>query len=223
MNTTSFLDQLLKSGRALLELGGLAKGGESQPGLSGDLGRGALMGGALGLLLGSKRVRKLGGNLIAYGGMAALGAVAYRAYAEWQRNNTGQAAAGTSPHQAGGQITALESETHNRAVLKALVAAAKSDGHVDDRERELIEAEITRLNSSPELAAWLGQELRRPLDPTDVASAATSPELAAEMYFASLLVTDDQSPMERIYLDELARQLNFDAGLKAQLEIRARE
>lgn len=223
MNTTSFLDQLFKSGRSLLEPGGLTKGGGSQPGLSGDLGRGALMGGALGLLLGSKRVRKLGGNLIAYGGMAALGAVAYRAYTEWQRNNTGQPAAGTSPHQAGGQITALETETHSRAVLKALVAAAKSDGHVEDRERELIETEITRLNGSPELEVWLDQELRRPLDPADVASAATSPELAVEMYLASLLVTDDQSPMERMYLDELARQLNLDAELKVQLETRARE
>jgi uncharacterized membrane protein YebE (DUF533 family) len=223
MNTTSFLDQLLKSGRSLLEPGGLAKGSGSLPGISGDLGRGALMGGALGLLLGSKRVRKLGGSLLAYGGMAALGAVAYRAYAEWKRNNTDQPAAGTPSHQTGDQIIALESETHSRAVLKALVAAAKSDGHIETRERELIEAEIKRLDSDAELEAWLDQELRRPLDPADVASAATSHELAAEMYLASLLVTDDQSPMERMYLDELARQLKLDAGLKAQLETRARE
>lgn len=225
MNTTSLLDQLLKSGRSLLDSAGTAaKGGAGGlPGaLSGDLGRGALMGGALGLLLGSKRVRKLGGNVLAYGGMAALGAVAYRAFAEWQRNKAGQTAAATPAAFAGGQLSAAENETHSRAMLKALVAAAKADGHIDDRERELVEAEIARLDHDPALRAWLDQELRRPLDPAEVARAATGPEIAAEMYLASLLVADDQSPMERMYLDELARQLGLDPDLKARLEAGAR-
>lgn len=250
MNTTSLLDQLLKSGRSLLDsasngqkgtragygngygngsgngLGTGAGGALSDVlkstlgGLNSDHGKGALMGGALGLLLGSKRARKLGGNVLAYGGMAALGAVAYRAYADWQRGRTGQPTADvTAPQSA--RLSATESETRSRAVLKALVAAAKSDGHIEDRERELIEVEIASIDNDPELRAWLDQELRRPLDPTDVARAATSPELAAEMYLASVLVADDQSPMERMYLDELARQLNIDAGLKAQLEASA--
>lgn len=240
MNTTSLLDQLLKNGRSLLDGAGSATAG-GQPrtpggtggglgdvlkgalgGLSSDLGKGALMGGALGLLLGNKRVRKMGGSALAYGGMAALGAVAYRAYADWQRNNASQPAPDIS-HSAAGQLSPVESETHSRAVLKALVAAAKSDGHIEDRERELIEAEIASIDKDPELRAWLDQELRSPLDPADVARAATTPELAAEMYLASVLVADDQSPMERMYLDELARQLKIDAGLKAQLEASARQ
>lgn len=226
MNTTSLLDQLLKSGRSLLDSAGSAKGGAAgglSGALTGDLGRGALMGGALGLLLGSKRVRKLGGNVLAYGGMAALGAVAYRAFAEWQRNKTGQTAAAAPAAFAGGQLSAAENETHSRAMLKALVAAAKADGHIDDRERELIEAEIARLDGDPALRTWLDQELRRPLDPAEVARAAATPAIAAEMYLASLLVADDQSPMERMYLDELARQLQIDPDLKARLEAGARE
>lgn len=225
MNTNSLLDQLLKSGRSLLDAAGSAKGGAAgglSGALSGDLGRGALMGGALGLLLGSKRVRKLGGNVLAYGGMAALGAVAYRAFAEWQRNQAGQAAAAAPAAFAGEQLSATENQVHSRAMLKALVAAAKADGHIDDRERELIEAEIARLDSDPALRAWLDQELRRPLDPAEVARAATTPAIAAEMYLASLLLADDQSPMERLYLDELARQLGIDADLKTRLEAGAR-
>jgi len=108
-------------------------------------------------------------------------------------------------------------------VLKALVAAAKSDGHIEDRERDLIEAEIAGIDNDPALRDWLEQELRRPLDPAEVARVATTPEIAAEMYLASLLVTDDKSPMERMYLDELARQLGLDAGLKAQLESSAQQ
>lgn len=225
MNTNSLLDQLLKSGRSLLDSAGSAKGGAAgglSGALSGDLGRGALMGGALGLLLGSKRVRKLGGNALAYGGMAALGAVAYRAFAEWQRNQAGQTTVVAPAAFAGERLSAAENETHSQAMLKALVAAAKADGHIDDRERELIEAEIARLDGDPALRAWLDVELRRPLDPAEVARAATTPAIAAEMYLASLLVADDQSPMERLYLDELARQLALDAELKARLEADAR-
>lgn len=235
MNTTSLLDQLLKSGRALLDSAGSAPDGGRKPGapgglgdvmkgalggLNSDLGRGALMGGALGLLLGNKRISKIGGNLLAYGGMAALGAVAYRTYNEWQRSNASVSSATPAPAT---QAPALEDETHSRAVLKALVAAAKSDGHIEDRERELIESEIASIDNDPELRAWLDQELRRPLDPAEVARAATTPEIAAEMYLASLLVADDQSPMERMYLDELARHLKLDAELKAQLETSARQ
>ena len=53
--------------------------------LSGFTG-GALTGGALGLLLGNKKFRKIGGKVAAYGGVAALGVVAYNAYNEWQKN-----------------------------------------------------------------------------------------------------------------------------------------
>jgi uncharacterized membrane protein YebE (DUF533 family) len=45
--------------------------------------------------------------------------------------------------------------------------------------------------------------------------------MAAEMYLASLLVADETTTMERLYLDELARQLKLPEGLKAQLEAQA--
>ena len=97
-----------------------------------------------------------------------------------------------------------------------------ADGHIDDRERELIETEMARLDSDPELHAWLDRELRRPLDPAEVAHAARTPEMAAEMYLASLLIADDQSFMERTYLDELARQLGIDDDLKSRLALSVR-
>jgi uncharacterized membrane protein YebE (DUF533 family) len=45
--------------------------------------------------------------------------------------------------------------------------------------------------------------------------------MAAEVYLASLLVIDETSPMERAYLDELARQLKLAPELKASLQARA--
>ena len=64
-------------------------------------------------------------------------------------------------------------------------------------------------------------ELRRPVDPAEVARLATTPELAAEIYLASVVVVDETTTMERAYLDALARELRLDAGLRADLEARA--
>jgi uncharacterized membrane protein YebE (DUF533 family) len=102
MNTRGLLDQLLKSGQDLLQ----QKSGSSSAGGLGDLlgsvtgagqggsgdlstllkgaGGGALATAALGLLLGNKIARKLGSKAITYGGLAALGVIAYKAYGNWQ-------------------------------------------------------------------------------------------------------------------------------------------
>ncbi|MNJ60950.1 Inner membrane protein YebE [compost metagenome] len=103
------------------------------------------------------------------------------------------------------------------------MAAAKADGHVDEREKALIEGEFVKLDNDHELQQWLHAELNRPLDPADVARAATTPEMAAEMYIASVMLVDEEHFMERAYLDELAKQLKLDPALKAELEKQVRQ
>jgi uncharacterized membrane protein YebE (DUF533 family) len=179
-------------------------------------------GGALGLLLGTRRGRSMGGSLLKYGGVAALGALAYKMYQEHQAQQGKPAPA--TPGAAAPTFEALPApaqEQHARAMLKAMIAAAKSDGHLDERERGLVQGELTRLQADAETRRWVEAELARPIDPAEVASAAQGPEMAAEMYLASLLVVDDRSTMERAYLDALARELRLDEGLKAQLEAKA--
>ena len=61
--------------------GGGSLGGFSMPG--GSLG-GFAAGGLLGVLLGQKKIRNMAGGLLGYGGAAALGALAHRAYQNWQ-------------------------------------------------------------------------------------------------------------------------------------------
>ncbi len=213
MKIQGFLDQLLKTAQQSAgDLGNVAgvKSGA-------DFGKGALAGGALGLLLGNRKARKMGGKVAVYGGLAAVGMLAYKAYGDYKKQQGVATTAGTMP-QPLHTLPAPEVESHSQAILKALIAAAKADGHVDDREREVIEGEFSRIGADPEVRQWLQAELSKPLDPAEVASAATSPELAAEMYIASLIAADDQNFMERAYLDELARQLKLDDGLKAKLE-----
>ena len=238
MNTTNLLNQLLKAGTDLLQnKGGTQQSGNwpqsnntQQPtnnsplgGLAGLLsgkGGAALAGGALGLLLGSKQGRKMGGKVLTYGGLAALGAIAYKAYGNWQAQNHATTAAGP---QTIDRIPPAQAERHSRAILIALIAAAKADGHVDERERQLIDGEIAKLTQDHELNTWIEQELKKPLDPTVIAAVATTPEMAAEMYLASILVIDEENFMERAYLQELAKQLHLAPELQAELSNQAKQ
>ncbi len=226
MNTRGLLDQLLKSGQQLLEKqAGGTKTGAGAGGLGGLLsgaGGGLLGGGALGVLLGSKKARKFGGKALTYGGLAALGVLAYKAYGNWQAQQANQQTPTPEP-QTVDRVPAAQVEQHSQAVLRALVAAAKADGHVDERERALIEGEFTRLDGDREVQQWLHAELDKPLDPAEVARAAQTPEIAAEMYLASVMMVDQENYMERAYLDELARQLGLAQGLREELEKQARQ
>lgn len=251
MSAQSLLEQLLKSGLSMVQSGTGSGPGASVPAATGarppsapgttggkpgfDWGTfagGAASGGALALLLGSRRGRGYAGKAIKVGSVAALGALAFKAYTSWQEqqrlaaagSGSGQAqpaAVPAAPPRTVDLLPAPEVELHSRAMLTAMVAAAKSDGHLDERERGLLESELQRLEGDDGLRRWLESEIRKPLDPADVARAAATPELAAEMYLASLLVADETTTMERLYLDELARQLKLPEGLKAQLEAQA--
>lgn len=234
MKTQGFLDQLLKTAQQSLGSSGggleqLLGGGKSSPPaqqhqapsdkkslLNADFGKGALAGGALAMLLGHRKARKMGGKLALYGGVAAVGVLAYKAYGDWKKQQGGPQA--SVPPRTVDALPPPEAEAHSQAILRALVAAAKADGHIDAREREVIEGEFSRVGADTELRGWLTAELEKPLDPAEVARAATSPEVASEMYLASLLAVDEQNFMERAYLDELARQLNLAPDLKSKLE-----
>ena len=187
----------------------------------GGAGGGAAAAGAIGMLLGSKRGRRMGGGLISHGGAAALGVLAYRAYNEWQARQGG--AAPTGEPRTLDRVSGSDAEAQSRAVLKAVVAAAKADGHIDEHERDAIDAEFEKLSSDPEARRWLSQELSKPLDPAEVASEADSNVVASEMYLASRLVVDTENFMERSYLDELARCMKLDKDLQASLDRQAEE
>lgn len=222
MSARQLLDQLLQSGRGLIQPTegsppSLLQGNGNA--LLAGLGGGALGAGALSLLLGSKKTRKVGKKVAMYGGMAALGALAFRAYGQWQEAQARQqqAPAPAAPRTLD-RLPAPEAEIHSNAILVAMIGAAKADGHIGTEERALLEQELTRLSGDHADRTWLEAELASPVDPAAVARAASTPEMAAEMYLASVLVIDEESFMERAYLDELARQLKLEPSLQQQLE-----
>lgn len=222
MSMQSLLDQILRS----------ANGGPGKTDL-GKYATGAVAGGALALLLGSKRGRGLGGTALKYGSAAALGALAWNVYREWQAKQGGAATPNPTPNPSPAspaapaapasfaQLPAPAQEDHSWAMLQAMISAARADGHMDERERSLVEAELHRLEADPALRARVDAELRRPVDPAEVAARADTPEKAAELYLASVIVCDSTSTMERAYLDALAAALQLPPTLKSELERRA--
>ncbi|MHC8407133.1 tellurite resistance TerB family protein [Pseudomonas sp. TMB3-21] len=237
MNTSDLLEQLLRGGQGtsaqrgagnaaapggLDGLGGLGGllgsllGGGARSG-TGAGGLGGMLGGVLGG--GSATGRSRSGGGANYAALASLGMMAFKAYQAWQRNQA------TAPQETPRTVDLLsgpEVEQHSHAILRALIAAAKADGHIDDAEQQMISAEIRRHTDDPQLQQWLDAEVARPLDVADVARAATDPAMAAEMFLASVMLVGDQQDTERNYLDELAAALKIDPQLQVQLENQAK-
>jgi uncharacterized membrane protein YebE (DUF533 family) len=183
--------------------------------LGGLLGGG---GGGLGGALGGGTQSRSGGTN--YAALASLGMMAYQAYQAWQRNQASTAAQQTP--QTANLLAGPEIEEHSHAVLRALIAAAKADGRIDETEKHLISSEIGKHTDDPQLQQWLDAEVAKPLNAAEVAQAANDdPAVAAEMYLASIMLVDDQQDAERAYLDELAAALGIDPELQVHLEQQA--
>ena len=102
-----------------------------------SFGGGALIGGLAAMLL------KKGGtkSLLKAGSAAALGMMAYQAYQNWQggrQNSTSTLAAlPEAAFAAQGQLA----EERSRVILRTMIAAAASDGLIDETEKQLIAQE----------------------------------------------------------------------------------
>jgi uncharacterized membrane protein YebE (DUF533 family) len=176
---------------------------------------GAVAGGLLGMLLGGKRK---GGGLLGYGGAAALGAIALQAYQNYQRQQGGGVAGiadlGALPHDR----PAADGSPFELTLVRAMVGAAKADGHIDATEQRRLFAEVERLGLDADAKAYIFDLLTQDVDLYDLARAATTPEQGAEIYLAARLAIDPNEPAERAYLDALATRLGLPAQLRASLD-----
>lgn len=191
----------------------------------GDLATGALAGGLAGYLLGGKKKKKLAKSALTYGGLALVGGLAYKAWRDHQQGKPAEVTARPS-HEAlpappaDTPFTpddATDEENLARGLLRAMIAAAKADGHIDADEQRRIFDQVGQMDLDNDDKAFVFEELSRPLDVEAVAEAATTPERAAELYAASLLAIDPDSPAEKGYLGMLAARLRLPADLVAHL------
>lgn len=226
MNAKDLLNQILQSGQELAQRGmQLAEKGLDIPGSGpargealGNLAKGAAAGGLMALLLGTRAGRGLAGPLMKIGGIAAIGAVAYSAWKKWQAGQkTGVADFGQSISGLSGP----EAESRATILVRAMIAAAGSDGHLDERERSLITDRIASLELPDTERRLLQSGMEQNLDVRTIASLADSPGTASEIYLTSLLVVDSENEQERQYLNDLAEALQLPWDLVRQLEAEA--
>jgi uncharacterized membrane protein YebE (DUF533 family) len=155
------------------------------------------------------------------GAMALLGTLALSAL----RNAQGGGAAAGQPagaQPAAGQpdateVQAVASEEGERLVLRAMIAAAKADGRIDEGEMNRIMGHLSSDDVSETERRFVIEEVRKPLDVADLAVSVRTPAQAAEVYAASLLAIDVDSEAERRHLRDLAAALELDAGTVAYL------
>ncbi len=202
--------------------GNSSQGTRQSSGSSGFDVKSLLGGGALGMLVGSKRGRSMGGKALKYGAIAGVGVLAWKA---WQSSQEKKGAA-TQSSSEGERVEVLSGEVQERRsleLLQAMIMAARADGHIDEQEQALITDQIDALGADEEMHRWVEQQLKAPLDAQALAREADSPQAAREMYLISVAVIDDQNPMERAWLDQLASALNLTPEMAAELERQAQQ
>ena len=194
---------------------------------------GGFAGGALASTLMSKKGRKKAKTLLKVGGVAAVGTMAWKAYKSYQQNNDPQFTQAQQANQSQPVQNIPSSPTHNwnnlqedvfelsedtsssqsLLILKSMVAAAMSDGHIDGKEFQNITKKADELGVQGDDRNLVFNEIQNPMSLQQVVSSANCPELAVEVYTASLLAIDESTPQAQNYLGSLAQGLNLPQGL----------
>ncbi len=223
MNAQQILDLFLNTGKEYVDKGidiaedklDIPEDPEARKAMLSTAGKGALAAGAIALLLGTGAGRKLTGATLKLGSLAAIGGLAYQTFQEWQKQNSGEIEVAGDPIN---ELSDDAKEKRSLVLLKAMIAAAQVDGHIDDSERTKIVEQIKALGLQSDTAQSIEDELTQPVDIKTLAASADSPEMAAEMYLVSRVILDVDQVQERLFLNELASALGLEADLVNSLE-----
>ncbi|NKN32130.1 tellurite resistance TerB family protein [Marichromatium bheemlicum] len=178
-----------------LQAGGLGAALGSVLGGGGDAVRGALTGGALAMLAG----------------------VAYKALANAEGQGAAQPPAPPAALPEPVQADAARDDKA-RLLVRAMINAAKADGQIGVDEMQRIVDQAAASGLEAQVRQWLADELLRPLDLDAFAAEIPDRETAAEVYAASLLAIEVDTPEERAYLDGLAARTGLGSEVTAQLQ-----
>ena len=219
MDFNSILNQVLNGGQQITQQ---RKSGGTLGNILGNINNDTLKGfgggvaatGLLSLLMGKKG---FGSNALQLGSMAALGALAYNAWKNYQGGQAAPASAAQGQFIPAEERSQAQTAQASELTIKAMIAAAAADGRIDTAESSAILAQIGTENA--EARAWLEQQIHNPSTPqTLAAEVGNDPALAAEIYLASRIVCGDLDRKEIVYLHELAEALHLDDALVEKLE-----
>jgi len=179
------------------------------------------------VLLGTGPGRQITGAAVRLGGLAAIGGLAYKAYQNYKNG----AEPAQAPTAAGPELLPPPVDTafhpaqapqgedeFTLTLVRAMISAAKADGHVDDEERQKIADKLKLAGVGPHAEEFLMAELERPLDLDTLVASARTDAQKLELYTASRLTIDPDTRTERGYLDLLAGRLGLPDALVDHVE-----
>lgn len=193
--------------------------------IPGGLATGAAAGGIMALLMGNRSARKFAGKAATYGGAAVLGGLAYKALQNWQQDNAALAPGAQPVTIDESTFTNGEtlSEDFQLKLVKAMIAAAKADGHIDEVEQQRIFNAVDQMQLSNDMKAMMFDLLRNPVAAEDLARGVLSVEQKSELYLVSCMAIEPDHPAELAHLDKLERSLELPQGLAQQLQQQVRQ
>ncbi len=208
MDIKTILDQMLQSGKDMAQKSqtvaeeklGVPEDAAGRQTMMKEVGAGAAAAGVLALLLGTGAGRRLTGTAVKVGSLAALSGLAYKMYEQWQATQAGTAQA-AEPAQLNAPVAPKASM---EVLLKAMIAAAKADGHVDATELDKIRSQLKEIDPEGKANDLIMQELVKPLDAKGIAALANGDmAVATEIYLISAAIIDQSSDAEKVYLNDL--------------------
>jgi len=104
-------------------------------------------------------------------------------------------------------------------IVKAMINAAKADNRIDETEIQRIVGKLEEDGLTEEEKNFFVQEARKPMDfDVVVRSAAGNPEMAVQIYAASLLAIEVDTPAEKRYMQQLANSLGLNSQVTGNIE-----
>ncbi|ATU90732.1 tellurite resistance TerB family protein [Phyllobacterium zundukense] len=179
------------------------------------------------ILLGTGTGREVAGGALKLGGLAAVAGLAYKAYQNYQSGKTpAETPQASEPEllsppddSSFHPATAPQGEHEFALVLvRAMIAAARADGMVDDAEKARIIEKLSLSGINSDTQAFLANELNAPVDIDALVAAAVTDAQKVELYTASRLAIDPKTRAERGYLDLLAGRLKLPDNLIDHIE-----
>ena len=217
-NSSTSSSRMSSAGSSIQDLlGSLMGAGQSMTQkVGGDNLAAAGIGALLGALTGSSQSttkNSLGGGM-----MGLLGMMAYKALSSSMGSKTsGVTASASAPAYT--QPTAQQQSSDAEIIITAMIDAAKSDGQVDATEFNKITSSLQQNGLGQEAMNYVIQKLQGPMETAKLVAAAKGrPELAAQIYSASLMAIDVDTEAERKYLNTLGRAMGLSADVMQSLE-----
>jgi uncharacterized membrane protein YebE (DUF533 family) len=155
------------------------------------------------------------------GALALLASIALKAMRGSSQKGGSQFAAGSGLLSGiGDQTSASElqqAQSLAELTIKAMINAAKADGSIDEDELQKIVGELQIDTLTPAERTFLVEEVRKPMCTAEIVRAVPNRQVAAQLYAASLLAIEVDTPQERAYLQQLATDFGLDSRIVGQI------